>query len=88
MLKVAVTNKSAGKLKFRVKIEHVDPENVNLRVPESAVKDIFYRSGDVKTVLHLQKIHQHLPWTPVKVSVEAISQEVPTAPATQCKTFK
>ena len=77
MLRVSVTNKSAGKLKFRVKIEPVDADTSNVRVPESAVKDLFYRAADVKTILHLQKIHQHLPWTPLKVSVEAISKEAP-----------
>jgi len=77
MLRVSVTNKSAGKLKFRVKIEPVDADNCNVRVPESALKDLFYRAADVKTILHLQKIHQHLPWTPLKVSVEAISKEAP-----------
>jgi hypothetical protein len=78
-------NKSEGKLKFRLKLEHADPQNVNVKVPESSVKDLFYRSGDVKTILHLQKIHQHLPWTPLKVSVEAVSLETAPAHSAQCK---
>jgi hypothetical protein len=53
MLRVSVTNKSAGKLKFRVKIEPVDADNCNFRVPESAIKDLFYRAADVKTILLL-----------------------------------
>ena len=82
LLRVAVTNKSAGKLKFRAKIEPEDYENCNVIFYESSFKDLFYRSGDVKTVMHLQKINQNKPWTPLKVSVEAVSKEVAPASST------
>ena len=78
ILKVNVTNKSTGKVKCRVRLEHVAtdvPDNVNL--PCSAFKEVLYKTGDVKAIVHIEKKVAYLPWTPLRVIVESVNLENP-----------
>ena len=78
IIKVNVTNKGTGKVKCRVRFEHVitdSPPNVIL--PASTFKEVLYKTGDVKAILHLEKKIAYLPWTPVRVIVESVDIDKP-----------
>jgi hypothetical protein len=79
LMKVNITNKGPGKVKCRVRLHHGDsPDAPNVNIPQAAFKELLYKTGDVKAIVQLEKKHAYLPWTPIRVSVEAVSLENPT----------
>ena len=78
-MKVNVTNKATGKVKCRVRFEHVATDSPpNVILPTSAFKEVLYKTGDVKALVHLEKKVSYLPWTPLRVIVESFDTENPS----------
>ena len=79
LLKVNVENKSNGKIKFKVRFEHADDVPSNLKLPASAIKQVLFRNGDVKALVHFEKMLSYKPWTKIRVFVDSVSLEKPAA---------
>jgi len=76
IIKVNVANKGTGKVKCSIRFEHVATDSPpNVILPVSTFKEVLYKTGDVKAILHLQKKIPYLPWTPIRVIVESVDSE-------------
>ena len=79
IIKVNVTNKATGKVKCKIRFEHVitDSSLTNVNLPASTFKEVLYKTGDVKAIVHLEKKIPYMTWTPLRVIVESVEMDKP-----------
>jgi hypothetical protein len=78
IIKVNITNKATGKVKCKIRFEHIATDSApNVNLPASAFKEVLYKTGDVKAIIHLEKKVPYMPWTPIRVIVESVEVDKP-----------